>query len=106
MNVKDAVADRVRELCQIYEIRPNELATRAGITPSTIYSLLDPRRRDVSVLTVKKICDGYHPGRLLFHTKIRCPRSGDRLAIPSLFHTKKPCHLSGLFFLELHILQS
>ena len=58
MNVKDAVADRVRELCQIYEIRPNELATRAGITPSTIYSLLDPRRRDVSVLTVKKICDG------------------------------------------------
>lgn len=36
----------------------NELATRSGVTPSTIYSMLDPSRRDLSVITVKKLCDG------------------------------------------------
>lgn len=58
MSVKDAVAARVVELCRERGIRPNELANRAGVTASTVYSLLDTRRRDVSVVTVKKLCDG------------------------------------------------
>ena len=28
------------------------------MTPSTVYSMLNPKRRDVSVVTVKKLCDG------------------------------------------------
>lgn len=58
MAVKDVVAARVMELCRERGIRPNELANRAGVTASTVYSLLDTRRRDVSVVTVKKLCDG------------------------------------------------
>ena len=58
MSVKDAVAERFTELCTKRKIRPNELATLSGVTPSTVYSMLDPRRRDVSVVTVKKLCDG------------------------------------------------
>lgn len=58
MGVKDAVASRFRELCRERNIRFNELAVRAGVTPSTVYSLLDSNRRDVSVRTVKKLCDG------------------------------------------------
>ena len=58
MGIKDAVAERFLELCAERKIRPNELAARAGVTPSTVYSMLDPRRRDVSVVTVKKLCDG------------------------------------------------
>ena len=58
MTVKDAVAQRFRALCQEKGIRPNELATRSGVTPSTVYSLLDDRRRDVSIITIKKLCDG------------------------------------------------
>lgn len=58
MTVKDVVAERVRCLCKERGIRPNELANISGITPSTIYSLLDERRRDVSIITIKKICDG------------------------------------------------
>lgn len=58
MSVKDVVAARVMELCRERGIRPNELANRAGVTASTVYSLLDTRRRDVSVVTVKKLCDG------------------------------------------------
>ena len=58
MSVKDAVAARFSSLCQERKIRPNELANRSGVTPSTVYSLFDVSRRDVSVITVKKLCDG------------------------------------------------
>lgn len=58
MLVKDAVAERFLELCKKRNIRPNELATLSGVTPSTVYSMLDPRRRDVSIVTIKKLCDG------------------------------------------------
>lgn len=58
MQVKDAVAVRIRGLCRERGIKVNELANISGVTPSTVYSLLDPKRRDVSVITVKKLCDG------------------------------------------------
>lgn len=58
MTVKDAVAKRFEQLCEQRGIRPNELATLSGVTPSTVYSMLDPSRQRVSVTTVKKLCDG------------------------------------------------
>ena len=58
MAVKEAVVDRFLELCAQREIKPNELATRSGVTPSTVYSMIDARRRDISILTIKKLCDG------------------------------------------------
>jgi len=58
MAVKDSVADRFLEICESRSIKPNELATLAGVTPSTVYSMLDKRRRDISIVTIKKLCDG------------------------------------------------
>ncbi|MBQ9832248.1 MAG: helix-turn-helix transcriptional regulator [Clostridia bacterium] len=58
MSVKDAVANRFRAICKEKGIKTNELANISGVTPSTVYSLLDERRRDVSVITIKKLCDG------------------------------------------------
>ena len=58
MQIKEAVVARFRELCKTKHIKPNELATRAGVTPSTVYSMLDARRHDVSIVTIKKLCDG------------------------------------------------
>ncbi|OUQ37374.1 helix-turn-helix domain-containing protein [Faecalibacterium sp. An121] len=58
MTVKDAVAERFQELCRQRGICPNELANLAGITPSTVYSMLDPSRQQVSITTIKKLCDG------------------------------------------------
>lgn len=58
MNVKDAVANRFQQLCNQRSIRVNELASLAGVTPSTAYSMMDPSRRDVSIVTIKKFCDG------------------------------------------------
>lgn len=58
MSVKEAVVKRFLEICAERKMTPNELANRAGITPSSVYSMLDPRRKEVSVNLVKKLCDG------------------------------------------------
>lgn len=58
MTVKEAVAARFNEILRERNMRANELAVRSGITPSSVYSMLDPRRKEVSVNLVKKLCDG------------------------------------------------
>ena len=58
MRMKEAVVDRFQGLCLERGIKFNELATSSGVTPSTVYSMMDSRRKDVSVVTVKKLCDG------------------------------------------------
>ena len=58
MSVKDMVAIRFKQLCKERNIKINELAYRSGVTPSTAYSMIDPTRRDVSIVTIKKFCDG------------------------------------------------
>lgn len=58
MHVKDVVANRFVEICKERNIKTNELANLSGVTPSTVYSMLNENRRDVSVITIKKLCDG------------------------------------------------
>ncbi len=58
MSVKDAVAKRFPNICNERNIKPNTLANISGITPSTVYSMLDSNRRDISIVTIKKLCDG------------------------------------------------
>ena len=58
MSVKDMVSARFKELCNQKKIKINELAYRSGVTPSTAYSMMDPKRRDISIVTIKKFCDG------------------------------------------------
>ena len=58
MTVKDAVAKHFRKLCEMRGIKLNELAVRSGVTPSTVYSMMDENRRDLSIITIKKLCDG------------------------------------------------
>lgn len=56
--IKDAIVMRLQNICRERGIRYNELATRSGVTPSTIYSLMSETHRDLSVITLKKLCDG------------------------------------------------
>ncbi len=58
MSVKDVVAKRFKELCEERKIKINELANLSGVTPSTAYSMMDEKRRDISIITIKKFCDG------------------------------------------------
>lgn len=58
MAVKEAVVRRINALCEERGIALNKLANLCGLTPSTVYSLMDERRKDASITTIKKICDG------------------------------------------------
>ena len=56
--VKDAVVERFQEILAQRKLKANELANLSGVTPSTVYSMLDTGRRDISIVTIKKLCDG------------------------------------------------
>lgn len=56
--VKEAVVARFQALCRERGLNPNALANLAGVTPSTVYSMMDPSRKDVSIVTIKILCDG------------------------------------------------
>ena len=58
MTVKEAVVARFIEIMRDRNIKANELANRAGVTPSTVYSMLDSRRKSLSIAVIKKLCDG------------------------------------------------
>ena len=66
MNAKDAVAKRFQKLCKERTMTLNELANLSGVTPSTLYSIMDERRRDISILTIKKYCDGLEMSLAVF----------------------------------------
>lgn len=58
MQIKEAIVLRMQNICKERNIKYNELATRSGVTPSTVYSMMDASRKDLSVITLKKLCDG------------------------------------------------
>lgn len=58
MSVKDVVTERFKILCETRSIKINTLANLSGVTPSTAYSMMDKSRRDISIITIKKLCDG------------------------------------------------
>lgn len=58
MAVKDTVVKRFEDICAERHIKMNELANMSGVTPSTVYSMLNITRREIGITTIKKLCDG------------------------------------------------
>lgn len=58
MRTKEAVAQRILELCRERNIAVNALANISGVSPSTIYSMLNQKSQNSGVVSIKKICDG------------------------------------------------
>ena len=58
MRIKKAVIYRIKELCKKKNLKLNSLANISGITPSTVYTMFDNSRKDVGIVTIKKLCDG------------------------------------------------
>ena len=58
MNTKEAVAMRILELCKERKIATNALANLSGVSPSTIYSMLNEKSQNPGVVSIKKLCDG------------------------------------------------
>ncbi len=59
MRTKEAVAQRILELCRERNIAVNALANISGVSPSTIYSMLNQKSQNPGVVSIKKICDGF-----------------------------------------------
>ena len=59
MRTKEAVAQRILELCRERNIAVNALANISGVSPSTIYSMLNQKSQNPGVVSVKKLCDGF-----------------------------------------------
>lgn len=68
MKIYEAVVLRFQEICKERGMKYNELARCAGITPSTIYSMMKSSRKDLSIITVKKLCDGLEISMAEFFT--------------------------------------
>ena len=58
MTTKEAVAARILELCEKRGIAINALANISGVSPSTIYSMLNQKSKNPGVVSIKKLCDG------------------------------------------------
>ena len=58
MTVKEAVGKRIVELCEKRGIAVNTMANMSGITPSTVYSILNEKSKNPGVCSIQKICDG------------------------------------------------
>ena len=58
MNTKEAVAKRIIELCFERNMATNALANISGVSPSTVYSMLNEKSQNPGVVSIKKLCDG------------------------------------------------
>ena len=59
MRTKEAVVQRILELCRERNIAVNALANISGVSPSTIYSMLNQKSQNPGVVSIKKLCDGF-----------------------------------------------
>lgn len=56
--LKEAIAFRIKQLCEEREITVYSLAILCGIDKSTIYSIIGEKSKSPEIATIKKICDG------------------------------------------------
>lgn len=58
MNTKEAIAKRILDLCAQRNMAINALASISGVSPSTIYSMLNEKSKNPGIVSIKKLCDG------------------------------------------------
>lgn len=75
MNVSEAVSDRILELCKEKCITVNKLSTLSGVTQSTVNDIVNRKAKNIGIITIKKLCDGFG------------------ISITEFFNTNTFCHL-------------
>ena len=58
MHTKEEIARRIVQLCNERGIAINEPENISGVSPSTVYSLLNEKSQNPWAVTSKKSCDG------------------------------------------------
>lgn len=58
MDLREAIRERILQLCAERGITVNRLCLMCGITQSTVNNIINTGSNNPTVSTVKKICDG------------------------------------------------
>lgn len=58
VNTQEAVAARIKELCQEHKINVHALARSAGVPPTTLKNIIYGNSKNPGVVTIKLLCDG------------------------------------------------
>ena len=58
MNLTSSIRARIEELCNERKITINKMCILCGITQSTINNIINRKQKDVSMLTILRICNG------------------------------------------------
>ncbi len=58
MNIRDATRQRILDLCETHHITINKLALEAGLTQSTLNSIINTGSNNPTLATVAKVCIG------------------------------------------------
>lgn len=58
MDTREAIAQRIRQLCKERGITPNKLSTISAVSQATIKSILNGESQNPGTVTIKKLCDG------------------------------------------------
>jgi len=59
MDTQEAIAYRIRQLCQEQGITPNKLSKISGVPQATIKSILLGESKNPGTVAVKRLCDGF-----------------------------------------------
>ena len=59
MNTKEAVAARIKELCEQKNLTINGIANLSGVPPMTVYSMFNQKSQNPGIVNIKKLCDGF-----------------------------------------------
>ena len=58
MTTKNAVANRLLELCEEKRLSVNALARLSAVPPSTLKNVINGGSKNAGIVTIKKLCDG------------------------------------------------
>ena len=59
MDTREAIANRIRQLCRERGVTPNGISNIAGVPQATVKSILNGESRNPGTVTIKKLCDGF-----------------------------------------------
>ena len=59
MDTREAIANRIRQICNERSITPNALSTISAVPQATIKSILNGESKNPGAVTIKKLCDGF-----------------------------------------------
>ena len=59
MDIQEAVAFRIRELCKEKGYTPHGIAVFSAVPHGTVKSILHGESKNPGIATIKKLCDGF-----------------------------------------------